>query len=178
MNTAIICAGQNEYFSFAQSIGVGLVQASIGLTRFVLEKKPENLIFIGTCGLYKNGELLEIYESRHCFNIEVSKLTHTFYSPLQCEINLDVSYETKKCNSSNYICTDKKMALKFAEFGLELENMESFSVLNVANHFKIPATCFLCATNFCDSDAHQNFLQNHAQAKKNLEHFLQEKNLI
>lgn len=178
MNTLIVCAGKNENFSFAKSIGIGLVEASIGLTKLIFDKKPENLIFIGTCGLYKNSTLLEIYESAHCFNIEASKLTHDFYSPLECEINLNVSYETKKCNSSNYICTDKNIAKKFANLGLELENMESFSVLSVAAHFKIPATCFLCATNFCAPNAHQIFLQNHIEAKKKLEIFLQNKNLI
>lgn len=220
MKTLIVCAGKSENFSFAKSIGVGLVEASIGLSELVLAQKPEKIIFIGTCGLYnkplknvlnlanfaekslanerdksltKKGKksltneksesnpaikLLEIYESEHCFNIEASKLTNDFYSPAECEINLNVSYETKKCNSSNFICTDEKIAMKFANLGLELENMESFAVLSVAKHFGISATCFLCATNFCDTKAHEFFLQNHAQAKKNLENFLQEKNLI
>ena len=204
MKTLIVCAGKNEVFSFAKSIGVGLIEASMGLTRLCLEKKPKKIIFIGTCGLYnkplKNDlnsgnfaekslmsekseskratTLLEIYESTHCFNIEASKILNNFYSPAECEINLNVSYETKKCNSSNYICTDENIAASFASLGLELENMEAFAVLSVARHFKIPATCFLCATNFCDKDAHEFFLLHHAQAKKNLENFLQEKNLI
>ncbi len=258
--TLIVCAGKNENFSFAKSIGVGLVEASAGLCELLLKfnalgagtsqnsainahgsvagkysgaknvrgaagimgeqsvaselsvaNKPDKIIFIGTCGLYQKGDkkglnslnlnengkikenlgaknptrenqkplqLLEIYESAHCFNIEASKLTNDFYSPAECEINLNVSYETKKCNSSNYICTDETLAVRFADLGLELENMESFAVLSVAKRFGINATCFLCATNFCDKNAHQSFLQNHAQAKKNLERFLQEKNLI
>ena len=217
--TLIVCAGKNEDFSFAKSIGVGLVEASAGLCELLFKfnalgagaNKPDKIIFIGTCGLYQKGDekglnalnlnengkikenlgaknlasenqkplqLLEIYESVHCFNVEASKLTNAFYSPAECEINLNVSYETKKCNSSNYICTDENVAARFADLGLELENMESFAVLSVAKRFGISATCFLCATNFCDKNAHQSFLQNHAQAKKNLEHFLQEKNLI
>lgn len=219
--TLIVCAGKNEDFSFAKSIGVGLVEASAGLCELLFKfnancagaKKPDKIIFIGTCGLYQKNDkkglnalnlnenendkikenlgvknlvsenqkplkLLEIYESAHCFNVEASKLTNAFYSPAECEINLNVSYETKKCNSSNYICTDENVAARFADLGLELENMESFAVLSLAKRFGISATCFLCATNFCDKNAHQSFLQNHAQAKKNLEHFLQEKNLI
>lgn len=258
--TLIVCAGKNEDFSFAKSIGVGLVEASAGLCELLFKfnalgtrasknsainahgsvasrysgaknrrgvasimgeqsvaselsvaSKPDKIIFIGTCGLYQKGDkkglnalnlsengkikenlgaknlvsesqkplkLLEIYESAHCFNVEASKLTNAFYSPAECEINLNVSYETKKCNSSNYICTDENVAARFANLGLELENMENFAVLSVAKRFGISATCFLCATNFCDKNAHQSFLQNHAQAKKNLEHFLQEKNLI
>lgn len=217
--TLIVCAGKNEDFSFAKSIGVGLVEASAGLCELLFKfnalgagtNKVDKIIFIGTCGLYQKGDkkglnalnlnengkikenlgvknlasenqkplqLLKIYESAHCFNVEASKLTNDFYSPAECEINLNVSYETKKCNSSNYICTDENVAARFADLGLELENMESFAVLSVAKRFGISATCFLCATNFCDKNAHQSFLQNHAQAKKNLEHFLQEKNLI
>lgn len=252
--TLIVCAGKNEDFSFAKSIGVGLVEASAGLCELLFKfnagcagtkrrgktngrkgvvgkcgvtdeltseqsvaselsvaNKVDKIIFIGTCGLYQKGDekglntvnlsengkikenlgaknlasenqkplqLLEIYESAHCFNVEASKFTNAFYSPAECEINLNVSYETKKCNSSNYICTDENVAARFADLGLELENMESFAVLSVAKRFGISATCFLCATNFCDKNAHQSFLQNHAQAKKNLEHFLQEKNLI
>lgn len=252
--TLIVCAGRNEDFRFAKSIGVGLVEASAGLCELLFKfnagcagtkrrgeingrkgvagkcgvtdeltseqsivselsvaNKVDKIIFIGTCGLYQKGDkkglnavnlsendkikenlgaknladenqkplkLLEIYESAHCFNVEASKLTNAFYSPAECEINLNVSYETKKCNSSNYICTDENVAARFADLGLELENMESFAVLSVAKRFGISATCFLCATNFCDKNAHQSFLQNHAQAKKNLEHFLQEKNLI
>ena len=242
--TLIVCAGKNENFSFAKSIGVGLVEASAGLCELLFKfnevasrysgaknvrsvagimdeqsvaselsvaNKLDKIIFIGTCGLYQKGDkkglnavnlsengkikenlgaknragenqkplqLLEIYESAHCFNVEASKLTNDFYSPAECEINLNVSYETKKCNSSNYICTDENVAARFADLGLELENMESFAVLSVAKRFGISATCFLCATNFCDKNAHQSFLQNHAQAKKNLEYFLQEKNLI
>lgn len=240
--TLIVCAGKNEDFRFAKSIGVGLVEASAGLCELLFKfnavasknggaknrrgvasimgeqsvaselsvaNKPDKIIFIGTCGLYQKGDkkglnalnlsengkikenlgaknlasekplkLLEIYESAHCFNVEASKLTNAFYSPAECEINLNVSYETKKCNSSNYICTDENLATRFADLGLELENMESFAVLSLAKRFGIRATCFLCATNFCDKNAHQSFLQNHAQAKKNLEHFLQEKNLI
>lgn len=258
--TLIVCAGKNEDFRFAKSIGVGLVEASAGLCELLFKfnvlgagasqnsainahgsvagkysgaknvrgaagimgeqsvvselsvaNKPDKIIFIGTCGLYQKGDkkglnalnlnengkikenlgaknlasenqkplqLLEIYESAHCFNVEASKLTNDFYSPVECEINLNVSYETKKCNSSNYICTDENVAARFADLGLELENMESFAVLSLAKRFGISATCFLCATNFCDKNAHQSFLQNHAQAKKNLEHFLQEKNLI
>lgn len=242
--TLIVCAGKNEDFRFAKSIGVGLVEASVGLCELLFKfnavasknsgaknrrsvagimdeqsvaselsvaNKLDKIIFIGTCGLYQKGDkkglnavnlsengkikenlgaknragenqkplqLLEIYESAHCFNVEASKLTNDFYSPAECEINLNVSYETKKCNSSNYICTDENVAARFADLGLELENMESFAVLSVAKRFGISATCFLCATNFCDKNAHQSFLQNHAQAKKNLEYFLQEKNLI
>ena len=184
MSALIVCAGGNENFSFAKGVGIGLFEASLGLYELCfkalnLKQKLDKIIFIGTCGLYdEKDELLKIYESSHCFNIEFSKLCGNFYSPISNEIKINVSRETYKCNSSNFICADKKAARKFSKFGLKLENMELFSILKVAEKFKISATSYLCATNFCDEKAHENFIKNHAFAKKKLENFLQEKNLI
>lgn len=178
MKNLIVCAGNNESFSFAKSIGIGLINSSITLSNICKIAKPQKIIFIGTCGLYKDGKILDIYESSHAFNIEAGKILADFYTPLDYEINLNVSYETFRCNSSNYICVNKNIAYKFFELGLSLENMEAFAVLNVAKYFDIKATCFLCATNFCDENAHKDFVKNHALAKIKLENFLQEKNII
>lgn len=253
MQKLIICAGKNENFSFATSIGVGMIAPCIYLTELILAKKPEQIIFIGSCGLYdRQKELLKIYESYHAFNVEFSKLENGFYSPANCEVNVgqnltnsallpsdengkrankklnlqeslqklseilnsnfkakeskifknsdqnmafkkanlsqktqefgrqknNVSHETFISNSSNYICANSKAAAKFQALGLDLENMEIFSILSIAKYFDIKATCFLCASNYCDEKAHESFLKNHLAVKKNLENFLQEKNYI
>lgn len=179
MSALILCAGGNENFSFAKAIGIGMVQASIKTTELCMQEKPNELIFIGTCGLYDKGELLKIYQSSYAFNVEYSSLANSFYSPIKNEISLDVSYETSyKTNSSNYICQNKEAAKEFAKLGLELENMELFSVFCVAKHFGIKARGILCATNFCDERAHEFFLKNQKLAKKKIEEFLEEKNII
>ncbi|MBS4407576.1 purine-nucleoside phosphorylase [Campylobacter vulpis] len=171
----IICAGGNENFSFAKAIGIGLVESAFNLTKICLEYRPKKLIFIGTCGLYEKGEILQIYESSHAFNIEFSKLSN-FYSPAKTEICLEKS--AYKINSSNYICADKNAALKLTNLGLDIENMEAFSVLSVAKNFNINAKCFLCATNFCDENAHEDFIKNHQKAKEKLTKLIKQKALI
>ncbi len=168
----IICAGANESFNFAKSIGVGMIESAINLTKLCLEFKPKKLIFIGTCGIYHSGELLKIYRSSHAFNIEFSKLSANFYSPAVNEIKLNVSQETYKINSSNYICQNKNAAREFSSLGLDFENMEAFSVLSVAKKMNIKAECILCATNFCDENAHEEFTKNHQRAKEKLENFV------
>lgn len=176
----IICAGGSENFSFAKAIGIGLVESAFCLTKLCLEEKPLKLVFIGTCGLYDKGEILGIYKSSHAFNIEFSKLSHAFYTPAKYEICLEknVSYETVKINSSNYICQNSQAAKEFAKLGLVVENMEAFSVLSVAKNFSLQAECILCATNFCDEDAHETFLKNHQKAKEKLEFYLKEHGYI
>ena len=171
----IISAGRNEIFDFALPMGVGLVDMSINLTKFLCENRqslPNEIIFVGSAGLYKGGEILKIYESISAVNYEISALYELSYSPISYEIlarnSADVSYETIT-NSSNFITTDKKSALKFFERGYFLENMEFFAVLKVAQKFQISAYGIFCTT---------NFLKNHAAAKENLTKYLKAKALI
>ena len=56
----IICAGNNETFSFATPMGVGLIEMSMNLTRLCLFDKPEFLLFVGTAGSYGAHQILDI----------------------------------------------------------------------------------------------------------------------
>ncbi|HEE8960594.1 TPA: purine-nucleoside phosphorylase [Campylobacter jejuni] len=177
----IICAGGNENFSFAKAIGIGLIESAFHLSQLCFKEKPSKLIFIGTCGLYDKGEILEIYRSSHAFNVEFSKISHAFYTPAKYEICLEkenVSRETIKINSSNYICQNSKAAKEFSKLGFFAENMEAFSVLSVAKNLNIDAECILCATNFCNENAHEDFIKNHQKAKENLEEYLKKYHYI
>ena len=139
-----------------------------------LYKMPEKIVFVGSAGLYKDGEILQIYESSVGANIEISSVENRSYSPIECEISSIVSRGTIKINSSNFITTDKNLAHKIFEKGYFLENMEFFSVLKVAQIFKIPAYGIFVATNFCNKDAHADFVKNHAEAKKILTKYIKE----
>ncbi|MCI6641110.1 MULTISPECIES: purine-nucleoside phosphorylase [Campylobacter] len=174
----IISAGKNEIFSFAKPVGVGLIETAINLTQILEQNKVRNLIFIGTAGLYKKGEILKVYESSYAANYEISALLSFSYTPLNCEISGNVSYETYKVNSSNFITTDKNSAFKFYERGFFMENMEFFSILKVANTFKIPAYGIFVSTNFCDENAHNDYEKNYKEAKILLTKHLKSKGLI
>lgn len=188
-----ICA-RGENFSFAKDIGVGLVESSIELTALILRENPQYLIFIGSAGAYdKSVNLLDIFVSNSATQIESSFSKDESYTPLDNKIEI-VSYETLQnkskdlrsnpninlktildshnfaiVNSSNYICTDEIFARKMSSAGIILENMEFFAILKVADYFKIPALGIFCVTNYCDKNAHSDFLANHKKARDLLE---------
>ena len=177
----IISAGRNEIFDFALPMGVGLVDMGINLTKFLCENKqnlPSKIIFVGSAGLYKEGEIFEIYESSVAANIEISSLENRSYSPIEWEIDSSVPRGTYKVNSSNFITTDQNLAHKLFARGYFLENMEFFAVLKVAQKFQIPAYGIFVATNFCDKNAHTDFVKNRERAKKELEKYLKQKEII
>lgn len=170
----IICAGKNESFGFARSVGIGLVESAIHLTKIVLEEKPTSLFFVGTAGSYGNYKPFDVITTNKASNIELGVLDNLCYTPIQNHIETkfnNVSHETNGqilpiINSSNYITTDKKASQALLQMGIELENMEFFSILHVAQTFELPCLGLFVITNYCDENAHQDFVKNHAKAKE------------
>ncbi len=163
----IICAGNNETFDFATPMGVGLVEMAMNLTRLCLFDKPEFLLFVGSAGSYGNHKIFDIVESKTAANIELAFLQNKAYTPIDNVVTTNTE-GTKEVvvNSSNYISTDPELTKNFLKFGVEIENMEFFSVLRIAQEFNIPAGGVFCVTNFTDSNAHADFLANHEKAKE------------
>jgi len=171
----IVCAGNNESFLFAKTIGVGLVESSINLTKLILEKKPKNLLFVGSAGSYGKVEIGEIICSNIATNIEIGYFEKLSYSPKNKCLNgikNNVSHETLSnfiVNSSSYITSSRAKSEIFKKNGLDIENMEFFSVLFVGQQFNIQTLGLFYVTNYCFENAHAEFIKNHEKAKKTLE---------
>lgn len=175
----ILCAGNNETFDFATPIGVGLIDSAINLTRHCLVDKPEFLLFVGSAGSYGEHQINDIIESKTAANIELGFLDKSAYTPIDNVVSAQTE-EIKDVivNCSNYITTSENAMAKFRELGLGIENMEFFSVMRVAQVFGIPAGGVFCVTNYCDANAHRDFIANHGFAKVLLREYLKEKGLI
>ena len=176
----IICAGRNETFNFAKEMGVGLIESAINLTRQCLFDKPEFLLFIGTAGSYGNHEIFDIVESKRAANIELSFLEDNSYTPLDNVLeseNKMVRNDTI-INSSNYISKNFELSKNFNEYGIGAENMEFYSILQVAKEFEIPVAGIFVITNYTNENAHEEFLKNHKEAMEKLTSYLLEKQII
>lgn len=172
----LISAGGSETFEGVTPIGIGLVECAISLTKLCLLSKPKSLTFIGTVGSYGRYKILDIITSAISSNIEQSFLNGNSYTPLDNVVESNV--EIKKnviVNSSNYITTSKKISKEFLELKLEVENMEFFSVLSVAKNFNIPVNGIFVVTNYCYENAHEEFLENHNEAKQLLKEIIDKK---
>ena len=168
----ILCAGRNETFSFARPVGVGLVESAIALTEIIIKENPAFLFFVGTAGSYGKYKPLDILYATHASNIELGFLTNACYTPLNSKISANNPYVSRgtntpiiTVNSSNYITTDVLLSEKMVKNTIDIENMEFFSILSVANHFNIPCSGMFVVSNYCDANAHEDFLKNHEKAK-------------
>ena len=176
----IVCAGRNETFPFAQTIGVGLIESAINLTRLCLFDKPEYLLFIGSAGSYGEHKIFDIIESKRASNIELGFLTGSAYTPLDNVLESENKFARNDTivNSSNYISTNEKLCKEFLDYGVGIENMEFFSALSVAKEFEIPVAGIFVVTNYTNENAHEKFIKNHKEAIEKLTNYLIEKNII
>jgi len=174
----IICAGESEQFSFAKSMGIGLIDMSINLTQECITNPPKSILFIGSAGSYGNKKIFDIVESTSATNIENSFFNANSYSPIDNSVSqIDVSHETF-VNSSNYITTDFNLAKYYLSKNIEIENMEFYAVAKVAQRFNIPFRGIFIVTNYCNQNAHRDFLQNHKEAMKKLTEYIKKREQI
>jgi len=170
----IICAGKSEQFDFALPVGIGMMDVAMNLTRICMtEEKPKFLLFVGTAGSYGEKKIFDIIESKTAANIENSFFTGGSYTPIDNVVSSieDVSRETL-VNSSNYITTDITMGKYYIAQNIHLENMEYFAVLKVAQSFGISAGGVFIVTNYCDENAHEDFLKNQKEAMDKLSAYI------
>lgn len=181
----IVCAGGGEAFPFAKSIGIGLVDSAIGLSRICLQKAPKSLIFIGSAGSYdSNVAVGSLFFSTRATQIELSLVGGQAYTPIDNSISMDsasfVLHETMQShgileatvNSSNYITATSAYNKRMLAAGLMLENMEFFSVLRVAEYFQIPAWALLCVSNTVGEGAHEAWIASRDIVASRLENAL------
>ncbi len=183
----IVCAGRIEQFDFARPVGIGMIESAITLTQLCIEEKPEEILFVGTAGAYGKYEIFDIVSSHTAANIEQSFFEGNAYSPISdvldgisCDgtgkVLSKVSRETKNAvivNSSNYITTNRALWEHYTARNIYLENMEFFGVLQAAKQCGIPASGFFIVTNYCDENAHRDFVKNHQEAMEMLTEYIE-----
>jgi len=171
----IVCAGEIEQFGFATPIGIGMIDASINLTKICIAQKPEFIFFVGTAGSYGEKKIFDIVESNTASNIENSFFTGGSYTPIDNLVSSAKDSSTDIIvNSSNYITTNKDLGKLYLSKNIQIENMEYYAVTKVAQSFGIPVAGAFIVTNYCDSNAHRDFKKNHKEGMRRLSAYIQE----
>ena len=170
-----ICAGESESFDFAKPMGIGMIDMAINLSRYLENEKPPFLMFVGTAGAYGKHNIFDILHSKTATNIENSFFNANAYTPIENMISVaeDISDEVF-VNSSNYITTDRRLSKLYLDKGISIENMEFFAVLRVAKEFNIPVGGVFIVTNYCNENAHRDFMRNHKEAMLRLTTYIKE----
>lgn len=157
-----ISAGNKEIFKNVTPIGIGLIESAINLNKICLFDKPDFLLFFASAGSYGKYKVFDVVESSSACNIELCFLQGKGYTPLDnaCSNEVNLFKNDTMVNSSNYITQDLELAKKYNDYGVGIENMEFFSIMKVAQDFNIPVAGIFVISNFCDENAHQDYVKN------------------
>ncbi len=168
-----VCAGESEQFDFAKAIGIGMVDTAINLTKLCISRRPEFIFFVGSAGSYGEKKIFDIIESKTASNIENSFWNGGSYTPID-NIVSSIEDPSKEIiiNSSNYITTDSKISKHYLSKNIHLENMEYYTIIKVAKSFGIPVAGAFIVTNYCNKNAHRDFLSNHKEAMARLSAYI------
>ena len=158
----LISSGNKEVFKGATPIGIGLIEASINLSKICLFDKPEFLLFFGSAGSYGKYDIFDVVESSSSANVELSFLNDDSYTPIDnaCDNEINFCKNETIVNSSNYITTNFELSKKYNDYGMGIENMEFFAIMMVAKVFEIPVGGVFVVSNFCDKNAHNDYHKN------------------
>ncbi len=168
----IVSAGNMETFAFALPVGIGMNEAAVNTTKAVLLDPPKELVFIGSAGSYGGHEIFDIVTSAKGCSVEACFFQKKCYTPMDNVIDAGLEGDVM-VNSSNYITADEANARQFLKRGIAIENMEFYSILQVAKEFELPVKGIFVITNHCFQDAHKQFAANHKEAMAHLTRHLQ-----
>lgn len=155
-------------------IGIGKTNASMNMTKIIIEENPDLVINFGSCGnlqKYKVGEVIEVGETYN--NIDVRPFAEYGCTPENniCEIKLSDS--GIKCFSTDQIYDNTRTdyAEKYLEMiaGCDIVDMECYSLAYVCKQRGIPFKSYKWVSDDGDVD---NWEENAAIGFQNFrEHF-------
>jgi nucleoside phosphorylase len=161
-----------------EPIGVGIVEAAIGMTRCVLRHEPTHALLIGTCGAFEAASLPlgSVVTSRSVTLADASVLERSseLPPPMPGRAALDpalhdalVAAGAKSVQIANTvgITTDDALASRLSAAG-EVEHLEAFAFARACAAASIPCGVALGVANTVGSRGRDEWKAGHASASE------------
>lgn len=172
--------------------GVGPVAATFGLTHFLEDFSPMQIVAVGTAGVintkkFKIGDVVTVESAGsesgfiECYTPEIQSSLipppqsppyfkgREFHPPsLALREGPGEGSPMAKVYSPQEITRSPKWQKQLLKSGFDIEHLESFAFAFVAKKFSIPISIFLGLTNVIDKNAHRDWVKNQALVVKKI----------
>jgi len=154
-------------------IGIGAVQAAIGMTRQLLQSRPARVVLVGSCGAYTDhhpigtaivGEVLGWGTAGM-----IAKLAYGVgdTAPITVDPTVSAAFDAPRARvwTTPAITTDPEVVARFAERA-DVEHLETWGVACACAAFGVPFVPVLGVANRVGPDAHAEWLAHRAEAEE------------
>lgn len=168
--------------------GVGPVAATFGLTHFLEDFSPVQIVAVGTAGVintkkFKIGDIVTVQSAGtksgfvECYTpntnspptpLLLRKRGGIELPPLILRGGLGRGSSLAKVYSPQEITRSPDWQKQLFKSGFDIEHLESFAFAFVAQKFSVPISIFLGLTNVIDKNAHHDWVKNQAMMIKKI----------
>lgn len=157
-----------------EPVGIGLVDAGIGLTRCIMTRRPSHVLALGTAGAAPKSGLAigDVVVGRSVRLVDPAVMEGRAALPFATEAAFDgamvdavFSAGARPCVIANPlgITTDDALATKLAVLA-PVEHLEAYAVARAAHALGVPCTIILGIANVVGSKGRDQWRANHVQA--------------
>jgi purine-nucleoside phosphorylase len=142
--------------------GVGPVAATFGLTHFLEDYRPKQIIAVGTAGVIneKNFKIGDVVVAKSAGTASGFASVYTpKLQPQKIVISVGAGFKAARIYSPQEITRDENWQGLLSK-RYDVEHLESFAFALVAKKFRIPIRIFLGLTNVIGPQAHAQWLKN------------------
>ncbi len=151
------------------AVGVGPLAAATAATRFLMERRPEAVAFVGSAGAYASGpEVGTVIVSGALGMASTAVTLGLGYQPRGApELRSDATLVARSARPTSRVLTvaaitsDEALAARFSA-DWEVEHMEAYAVAFACAEAGVPFAAVLGIANRVGRDAHAEWLRNHA----------------
>lgn len=165
-----------------EPVGIGLVESGIRAMAILREfPSIQRVIFVGTCGAYKNSKLrvLDLCQAHEHALVGAASVLGTSYFPepmrssFKVEEALNTSLPRVRAATVLEITRNTELAEKIAaQSYAEIEHMEIYAVAYAAQLQKIPCSGFFAIANTVGDSSHEEWLENRFKAEKLIQNYV------
>jgi nucleoside phosphorylase len=154
-----------------EPVGIGVVEAAIGMTRCIERHRPSDVVFIGTCGSLRGfavGDAV-VAESVALIDDAIDQGRAAALAPLMCKLHATdlgdalVANGARRAKVANTIGVTTHVDLATAlRQAYEVEHLEAFGVARAAIAAHVPCTILLGIANEVGQAGSDEWKKNHA----------------
>lgn len=154
------------------TVGIGVVRAALGMQALLGERRPERVLFVGTCGAFPGRGIseLDVVSSRAVGLVDPAVVAGDAAVISQRELPMVPLADLKGVRVANTVgvTVSDPLAQQYADAGFDIEHLEIYAVALACTLAGIPLHAMFGVANMVGSVGRASWKKNHEAASEHV----------